>query len=114
MYGIPSINVKSLIASFLVRFIIHRHLIPIAKTTAFPVRTSRHYLGDAGYTSLLRVFQSMDINDDKTLSLSEFKNALKSLQLVEKESEVRLLFEYFDADHSESIRYHMSCIHARC
>ena len=54
---------------------------------------------------MLRVFQSMDTNDDKTLSLSEFKNALKALQLVEKESEVRLLFEYFDADHSESIRY---------
>ena len=62
-------------------------------------------VGDAGYTSLLRVFQSMDTNDDQTLSLAEFKNALKSLQLVEKESEVRLLFEYFDADHSESIRY---------
>ena len=60
--------------------------------------------GDAGYTSLLRVFQSFDDDGDKTLSLGELKKALKALDIVAKENEVRLLFEYFDNDNSETIR----------
>ena len=61
--------------------------------------------GPIGFTSLQRVFQSADINGDGTLSLSEFKDALHSMQLNVIESELRQLFQFFDTDDSKSISY---------
>ena len=61
--------------------------------------------GPIGFTSLQRVFQTADINGDGTLCLAEFKTALQSMNMSLIEREVRLLFEYFDADDSKSITY---------
>jgi Ca2+-binding EF-hand superfamily protein len=59
--------------------------------------------GPIGFTSLQRVFQTADINGDGTLTLAEFKCALQSMRLNISQSEVRLLFQYFDADDSGTL-----------
>ena len=69
------------------------------------LRSALKARGAAGYTALQRVFTTNDTNGDHTLSLSELKNALKSLSLFSTDTEVRILFEYFDTDHSDSISF---------
>ena len=59
--------------------------------------------GPIGFTSLQRVFQTADINGDGTLTLAEFKCALQNMKLNVSQSEIRLLFQYFDIDESDSI-----------
>jgi Ca2+-binding EF-hand superfamily protein len=61
--------------------------------------------GPIGFASLQRVFQRADINGDGTLSLAEFKSAIQCMQLNVKDSELRMLFQYFDSDDSKTINF---------
>lgn len=58
-----------------------------------------------GYNELQRIFRAMDADDSKSLSLSEFKSAMKELKVNCTDAEMRWLFEYFDADNGGAIDF---------
>ena len=47
----------------------------------------------------------MDDDDDRSLSMSEFKKAIKEMNLNLSDSEARMLFDHFDSDRSGSINF---------
>eukprot|EP01034_Spumella_vulgaris_P024624 gene24624-30992_t len=61
--------------------------------------------GSGGFIGLQRRFKIMDDDGSKSLSLSEFKKALKEFKMDLSEVDLRQLFEYFDADSSGSIDF---------
>ena len=61
--------------------------------------------GCNGFFGLQRRFKIMDDDGNKTLSMGEFKKALKELKLNLSEVDLRALFEHFDADGNESIDF---------
>ena len=61
--------------------------------------------GSGGFIGLQRRFRIMDDDGSKSLSMAEFKKAMKELKLDMSESDLRQLFEYFDVDSSGSIDF---------
>jgi Ca2+-binding EF-hand superfamily protein len=45
--------------------------------------------GDNGYTSMQRMFEDMDKDGDHSLSVTELKNAMKNLNIIVTEPELR-------------------------
>jgi Ca2+-binding EF-hand superfamily protein len=61
--------------------------------------------GATGFIGLQRKFRIMDDDGSKTLDLGEFKKAMKEMNMNLSDAELRMLFEYFDVDHSGSINF---------
>jgi Ca2+-binding EF-hand superfamily protein len=61
--------------------------------------------GANGFIGLQRKFRIMDDDNSKSLSLAEFKKAMKEMNMNLGESELRLLFDHFDSDQSGSIDF---------
>jgi Ca2+-binding EF-hand superfamily protein len=61
--------------------------------------------GGLGYLSLQRKFRIIDDDNDKMLSLGEFKKAMKEMNMNLSDSELRLLFDYFDIDGNSNIDF---------
>jgi hypothetical protein len=59
--------------------------------------------GALAFFSLQEVFDDMDTSGDRTLSVVELKNALKKLDLPVIERDVRVLFNFFDVDGSDTV-----------
>jgi Ca2+-binding EF-hand superfamily protein len=60
--------------------------------------------GGGGFASLQRTFRIMDDDGSKSLSMAEFKKAMRDIRMVDlSDADLRMLFEHFDADHSGSI-----------
>jgi Ca2+-binding EF-hand superfamily protein len=57
--------------------------------------------GGGGFASLQRAFRIMDDDGSKSLSMVEFKKAMRDIRIIDlSDADLRMLFEYFDADHS--------------
>ena len=69
------------------------------------VKTSLKAHGAHGFVGLQRKFRIMDDDNDRGISLSEFKKGMKELKMDLSESELRLLFDYFDFDGSSRIDF---------
>eukprot|EP00600_Ochromonadales_sp_CCMP1393_P004170 CAMPEP_0174994586 /NCGR_PEP_ID=MMETSP0004_2-20121128/23709_1 /TAXON_ID=420556 /ORGANISM="Ochromonas sp., Strain CCMP1393" /LENGTH=223 /DNA_ID=CAMNT_0016248821 /DNA_START=12 /DNA_END=679 /DNA_ORIENTATION=- len=61
--------------------------------------------GARGFIGLQRKFRIMDDDGSKTLCLSEFKKGMKEMNLGLSDSEIRMLFEHFDADGNGTIDF---------
>jgi Ca2+-binding EF-hand superfamily protein len=61
--------------------------------------------GARGIVGLQRKFRIMDDDGSKSLSLVEFKKAIKECALSLSDLQMAQLFEYFDKDHSGSIDF---------
>ena len=61
--------------------------------------------GSGGFVGLQRRFRIMDDDGSKSLSLNEFKKALKEFKMDLTEADLRALFSFFDADNSGSIDF---------
>lgn len=61
--------------------------------------------GSGGFVGLQRRFRIMDDDGSKSLSLAEFKKALKEFKMDLSESDLRQLFDHFDQDGSGSIDF---------
>jgi len=61
--------------------------------------------GARGIIGLSRKFRIMDDDDNKSLSLAEFKKALKEMALDLSDQDLRLLFDHFDRDSNGSLDY---------
>lgn len=59
--------------------------------------------GLSGFCGLSRRFRLMDEDGNGSLNLSEFRKAMSAGDLLLSDADIRLLFEYFDTDHSGSI-----------
>ena len=60
--------------------------------------------GGGGFASLQRTFRIMDDDGSKSLSMVEFKKAMRDIRIIDlSDADLRMLFDYFDADHSGSI-----------
>lgn len=61
--------------------------------------------GSTGFVGMQRRFKIMDDDGSGALSMSEFKKAMREMQLDLTESDLRNLFEFFDSDRSGSIDF---------
>ncbi|CAN0407894.1 unnamed protein product, partial [Ectocarpus fasciculatus] len=61
--------------------------------------------GARGFIGLQRLFRIMDDDGSKSLSMGEFKKAMIQMNLNLSETEIRMLFDHFDADSSCSIDF---------
>ena len=61
--------------------------------------------GSGGFVGLQRRFRIMDDDGSKSLSLVEFKKALKEFKMDLSDADLRALFSFFDADGSGSIDF---------
>jgi Ca2+-binding EF-hand superfamily protein len=61
--------------------------------------------GSGGFAGLQRRFRIMDDDNSKSLSMAEFKKALKEFKMDLSEADLRQLFEYFDSDGGGSIDF---------
>eukprot|EP01035_Chromulina_nebulosa_P017555 gene17555-23119_t len=61
--------------------------------------------GANGFIGLQRVFRIMDDDGSKSLNLAEFKKAMKEMKIDINETELRVLFNYFDGNHNDSIDF---------
>jgi Ca2+-binding EF-hand superfamily protein len=61
--------------------------------------------GANGFAGLQKIFKILDDDNSKTLSLSEFTNAIKYTKIDMTEKDIKLLFEYFDSDKTGTISY---------
>eukprot|EP01031_Cornospumella_fuschlensis_P036535 gene36535-44323_t len=61
--------------------------------------------GANGFIGLQRKFKIADDDNDKTLSLAEFKKAMKETNMSLSDAELRMLFDHFDVDGSGTISY---------
>lgn len=59
--------------------------------------------GISGFCGLSRRFRLIDEDGNGSLNLSEFRKAMSAGDLLLSDADIRLLFEYFDTDHSGSI-----------
>ena len=69
------------------------------------VKATMKIRGTIGFVGLQRKFRSMDDDGSKSLNVAEFKKAMKELNIGLADSEIRMLFDHFDADHSGSINF---------
>eukprot|EP01039_Chlorochromonas_danica_P002309 gene2309-2530_t len=68
---------------------------------AFDIKAELKSRGSAGFVGLQRRFKIMDDDGNRSLDLSEFKKAMKEMRIIVADSDMRMLFEHFDADGSE-------------
>jgi Ca2+-binding EF-hand superfamily protein len=61
--------------------------------------------GGNGFIALQRKFKIMDDDGSKSLDLSEFKKALKEMNMGLNDKEMRMLFDHFDTDHGGSVNF---------
>jgi Ca2+-binding EF-hand superfamily protein len=61
--------------------------------------------GSNGILGMARLFRIMDDDDSKTLSITEFKKAMRDCSLMLQESELNYLFTLFDGDGNGTIDY---------
>ena len=61
--------------------------------------------GARGFVGLQRKFRIVDDDGSKSLTMAEFKKAMKEMNMGLGESELRMLFDHFDADHSSTINF---------
>jgi Ca2+-binding EF-hand superfamily protein len=61
--------------------------------------------GNTGFLGLSRKFRIIDDDNDDTLSLAEFKKAMKEMNISLSDTELRKLFEHFDSDGNGGIDY---------
>jgi Ca2+-binding EF-hand superfamily protein len=61
--------------------------------------------GGTGFISLQRKFRIIDDDNSKSLSMAEFKKAMKEMNMGLSDNELRMLFDHFDADRSGSIDF---------
>jgi calcyphosin len=59
--------------------------------------------GVQGFVSLQRAIRSMDKHDKKRINMTDFKIAMKKVETGLSDSEVRMLFDYFNNEHRGSI-----------
>ena len=100
---------------------------PVLEATAKLKANLKTHAGGTGFLNLQRKFKIMDDDGSRSLSLAEFKKALKELRVLEPESsslksqpsqtqgnqgplhlneaELRMLFDSFDRDGSGSIDF---------
>ena len=69
------------------------------------LKTTMASRGASGILGLGRRFKIMDDDNSKSLDLSEYKKAMKEMQLNLNDQELRLLFDHFDADKGGTIDY---------
>ena len=56
-------------------------------------------------SGMARLFRIMDDDDSKSLSMAEFKKAMRESSLMLQDSELTALFKLFDTDSSGTISY---------
>lgn len=61
--------------------------------------------GASGFAGLQRIFKILDDDNSKTLSLSEFTNAIKYTKIDMTDKDIKILFEYFDTGNTGNISY---------
>ena len=61
--------------------------------------------GATGFTGMQRKFRIMDDDGSKSLDLSEFKKAMREMNMELTDAELRSVFDHFDVDCSGSIEY---------
>jgi hypothetical protein len=80
-----------------------------SNSTADPlIEKVRNTLSKRGATGVLgmgRLFRIMDDDDSKSLSMSEFKKAMRDSSLVLQDKELTYLFKLFDTDSNGSISF---------
>lgn len=59
--------------------------------------------GRHGFVALQRAIRSMDKGEKKRISMTDFKIAMKKIDIGLSEAEVRMLFDYFNNEHRGSI-----------
>jgi EF-hand domain pair len=69
------------------------------------VRSTLAKRGATGVLGMARLFRIMDDDDSKSLSMTEFKKAVRDSSLVLQDKELTYLFNLFDTDASGSISY---------
>lgn len=69
------------------------------------VRATLAKRGATGVLGMARLFRIMDDDDSKSLSMTEFKKAMRDSSLVLQDAELTYLFKLFDTDASGSIGY---------
>lgn len=69
------------------------------------VRATLAKRGATGVLGMARLFRIMDDDDSKSLSMTEFKKAIRSSLLVLEDKELVYLFQLFDTDGSGFISY---------
>lgn len=69
------------------------------------VRAALASRGANGVLGMARLFRIMDDDDSKSLSMPEFKKAMRESSLMLQDSELTTLFKLFDTDNSGSISY---------
>jgi hypothetical protein len=69
------------------------------------VRATLAKRGATGVLGMARLFRIMDDDDSKSLSMIEFKKAIRDSSLVLQDKELTYLFNLFDTDASGSISY---------
>lgn len=61
--------------------------------------------GSFGFIGMQRRFKIMDDDGSGSLSLAEFKKAMKEMKIELAESDLRMVFDFFDSDQSGSIDF---------
>jgi EF-hand domain pair len=69
------------------------------------VRSTLAKRGATGVLGMARLFRIMDDDDSKSLSMTEFKKAVRDSSVVLQDKELTYLFNLFDTDASGSISY---------
>ena len=78
---------------------------PGIKLLISKLKSSLKSYGGSGFTAVQRKFRIVDDDNSKTISLSEFKKTMKEMNINLSDSELRMLFDHFDAAHSGSIDF---------
>lgn len=61
--------------------------------------------GMFGFVNLHRIFSDIDEEDTKSLDLAKFKCAMKEMDVVCSDADLRMCFEFFDADRGGTVSY---------
>ena len=61
--------------------------------------------GAHGFCGLQRSFRLMDVDGSRSLDRAEFKNAMKSINILLSDRQFEELFQYFDKDQSGTVEY---------
>jgi hypothetical protein len=69
------------------------------------LKTALENFGSHGLIGLQRAIRIFDDDGSKALSIPEFKKAMKEIKVGLSESEMRMLFSFFDKDSSGTINF---------